>query len=170
MTRRTLENVSPNSWDWSGVRALCLAVTRSLLASPAAAEDAAQEAVVRVWRASTRYEIRDREAFVARIARREAQRLGSRDAVLARRTAAGVDLDAWGGAEPDGAPADAMRATELMAGLPEADRQVLRLRYLEDLTQAQVALRLGIPEGTAKVRLHRARKRLKREIRRDERE
>ena len=36
------------------------------------------------------------------------------------------------------------------------------MRYTEDLTQAAIAEKLGIPEGTVKVRLHRARARLKR--------
>jgi RNA polymerase sigma-70 factor (ECF subfamily) len=37
------------------------------------------------------------------------------------------------------------------------------LRYGEDLTQSAIARRLGIPEGTVKVRLHRARDKLRRE-------
>ncbi len=49
-------------------------------------------------------------------------------------------------------------------GLDERDRQLLRLRYNEDLTQAAIARRLGIPEGTVKVRLHRARYRLRQAI------
>ena len=36
------------------------------------------------------------------------------------------------------------------------------MRYQEDLTQAAIAARLGIPEGTVKVRLHRARNKLRR--------
>jgi RNA polymerase sigma-70 factor, ECF subfamily len=47
-------------------------------------------------------------------------------------------------------------------GLSENDRQLLRLRYDEDLTQAAIARRLRIPEGTVKVRLHRARDKLRR--------
>jgi RNA polymerase sigma-70 factor (ECF subfamily) len=35
------------------------------------------------------------------------------------------------------------------------------MRYGEDLTQESVARRLGIPEGTVKVRLHRLRARLR---------
>jgi RNA polymerase sigma-70 factor (ECF subfamily) len=41
---------------------------------------------------------------------------------------------------------------------------VLHLRYAEDLTQIEVARRLGLPEGTVKVRLHRARGRLRRAL------
>jgi RNA polymerase sigma-70 factor (ECF subfamily) len=46
--------------------------------------------------------------------------------------------------------------------LSERDRKLLAMRYVEDLTQAAIARRLGIPEGTVKVRLHRARKKLRR--------
>lgn len=46
--------------------------------------------------------------------------------------------------------------------LSERDRLLLHLRYDEDLTQAAIASRLGIPEGTVKVRLHRARDKLRR--------
>ncbi len=36
------------------------------------------------------------------------------------------------------------------------------MRYEEDLTQPAIAARLGIPEGTVKVQLHRARLKLRR--------
>lgn len=45
--------------------------------------------------------------------------------------------------------------------LSERDRRLLEMRYEEDLTQATIAQRLGIPEGTVKVRLHRARAKLR---------
>jgi RNA polymerase sigma-70 factor (ECF subfamily) len=45
--------------------------------------------------------------------------------------------------------------------LSDRDRQLLEMRYQEDLTQATIAQRLGIPEGTVKVRLHRARAKLR---------
>lgn len=45
--------------------------------------------------------------------------------------------------------------------LSERDRRLLEMKYGEDLTQATIARRLGIPEGTVKVRLHRARNKLR---------
>ena len=48
-----------------------------------------------------------------------------------------------------------------LARLSERDRTLLEMRYQEDLTQAMIARRLGIPEGTVKVRLHRARNKLR---------
>lgn len=48
--------------------------------------------------------------------------------------------------------------------LSSADQRLLRLRYESDLTTAQIARRLGMPEGTVKIRLHRMRKRLRGEL------
>jgi len=45
--------------------------------------------------------------------------------------------------------------------LSEGERSLLEMRYREDLTQRAIATRLGIPEGTVKVRLHRARAKLR---------
>ena len=58
----------------------------------------------------------------------------------------------------------AVELADLHAALQELsdrDRQLLEMRYEEDLTQATIARRLGVPEGTVKVRLHRARAKLR---------
>ena len=46
--------------------------------------------------------------------------------------------------------------------LDARDRRLLMLRYGRDMTQAAIARLLEIPEGTVKVRLHRARGKLRR--------
>jgi RNA polymerase sigma-70 factor (ECF subfamily) len=51
--------------------------------------------------------------------------------------------------------------TNALNDLPADDRTLLELRYWDDLTQSDLATRLGIPEGTVKVRLHRLRARLR---------
>ena len=48
--------------------------------------------------------------------------------------------------------------------LDERDRMLLMLRYGKDMTQAAIAQLLEIPEGTVKVRLHRARDKLRRAL------
>jgi RNA polymerase sigma-70 factor (ECF subfamily) len=54
--------------------------------------------------------------------------------------------------------ADLHAALELLS---DRDRCLLQMKYEEDLTQAAIARRLEIPEGTVKVRLHRARNKLR---------
>ena len=51
-------------------------------------------------------------------------------------------------------------AARLLAMLPEAQREVVILRYYNDLSEAQVATVLGCPRGTVKSRLHHALTRL----------
>lgn len=64
---------------------------------------------------------------------------------------------------PDGRPAagetvaaddDAGQAAAALAALPEAHRQVLVLRYYEDLTVPEIAKKLSLPPGTVMSRLH----------------
>ena len=70
--------------------------------------------------------------------------------------------------EADGAPADerALAVGEALAVLPEQDREVLLLANWEGLTPAEIATVIGVPDGTARTRLHRARGRLRAELER----
>ncbi|MGA4995386.1 RNA polymerase sigma factor [Nonomuraea bangladeshensis] len=55
----------------------------------------------------------------------------------------------------------ARQALKAMAGLPDGERAMLELVVLDRLTVAEAALALGIRQGAAKVRLHRARRTLR---------
>jgi RNA polymerase sigma-70 factor (ECF subfamily) len=48
-----------------------------------------------------------------------------------------------------------------LSKLPTKDREILALRYLEELKTTEIAQRLDIPTGTVKARIHRALARLK---------
>lgn len=98
--------------------------------------------------------------WVLKITRNEALRLIER---RARRgdCELGDPIQAVAAEEADAAVTTRMTVQQALLDLEDADRRVLRLRYDEDLTQAEVARRLGMPEGTVKVRLHRARNRLR---------
>jgi RNA polymerase sigma factor (sigma-70 family) len=73
-----------------------------------------------------------------------------------------------GGATPSPTPEMAFALRELrdalrvaLAEMPEDERTVIVLAYGEDLTQAEIAERLGWPLGTVKTRTRRALARLR---------
>jgi len=128
--------------------------------NPSEAEDIAQDALLRAWRRrSTLREADRRNQWLATIVRNEAFRQHARvrpDPI--------ATIEAYEGAEDAQVVATVERA-DLYAALKELnekDRELLEMRYTEDLTQAAIACKLGIPEGTVKVRLHRARNKLRR--------
>jgi RNA polymerase sigma-70 factor (ECF subfamily) len=128
--------------------------------NPCEAEDIAQEALLRAWRRrSTLREAGSRKQWLATIVRNEAFRHYSRP-----RPAPTDDLELYEGSE-DALVVSTVERADLQAALErlsERERVLLALRYEEDLTQPAIAARLGIPEGTVKVQLHRARLKLRR--------
>lgn len=149
-------------WDWAALRSRCLREARRLLPG-SEAEEAVQEALIRAW--TRRHACRSPEAplpWILEITRNESRRLLARSTRL-RHAAGGEPAACEPQGEDEAITSVTTRVTveQALAGLVDADRRVLRLRYADDLTQADVARRLGIPEGTVKVRLHRARGRLR---------
>lgn len=127
--------------------------------NPSEAEDIAQDALLRAWRRrSTLRDFERRNYWLATIVRNEAFRQHAR--VRPDPTAT---IEVQQGAEDEQVLATVELADlhEAMEGLSEGDREILELRYEEDLTHPAIADRLGIPEGTVKVRLHRAREKLR---------
>jgi RNA polymerase sigma-70 factor (ECF subfamily) len=127
--------------------------------NPSEAEDIAQDALLRAWRRrSTLRDADRRNQWLAAIVRNEAFRQHARV-----RPDLSATLELREG-EEDAQVLAAVELADLHAALrelSERDRLLLELRYEEDLTQAAIARRLGIPEGTVKVRLHRARAKLR---------
>jgi RNA polymerase sigma factor (sigma-70 family) len=62
------------------------------------------------------------------------------------------------------AAAQSRRLYAAMDGLTEAERAVLELVALDELTVAEAAAAAGVRAGTARVRLHRARRKLRNEL------
>jgi RNA polymerase sigma-70 factor, ECF subfamily len=79
-----------------------------------------------------------------------------------RRRAAetGVDPPEIGSTEDIGRAEAGIDAARLLARLPEAQREVLILRFHHDLAEEEVAEILGCPRGTVKSRMHNALARL----------
>jgi RNA polymerase sigma-70 factor, ECF subfamily len=117
----------------------------------------AQEALIRAWRMRRSCRSADPSAWVRQIARNESLRARARTphhADLEQVPEAADEDDAVEGM-PDRLDVDAA-----LRGLDPLDRRLLALRYEADMTQPKIAEVLGMPEGTVKVRLHRARRAL----------
>lgn len=117
----------------------------------------AQEALIRAWRMRRSCRSADPSAWVRQIARNESLRARARiphHADLEQVPEAADEDDAVEGM-PERLDVDAA-----LRGLDPLDRRLLALRYEADMTQPKIAEVLGMPEGTVKVRLHRARRAL----------
>ena len=128
--------------------------------NPSEAEDVALDALLLAWgRRSTLRDASRRKEWLGTIVRNEAFRLHAR-----MRPDPVAEIESKEGAEDEQLVSTVERA-DLHAAidrLDERDRQLLHLRYDEDLTQQAIARRLGLPDGTVKVRLHRLRHKLRR--------
>lgn len=163
LDHRVHQGTDPSdSWDWNEVHRICLSHAFRYARNRAEAEDIAQDSMVRAWR--KRSTLRDggaRKSWLGTIVRNEALR------EFARNRPTPTDMiEAGQGSEDERVIATVERADlhAALERLDRRDRQLVRLRYDEDLTQEAIAHRLGIPLGTVKVRLHRVRAKLRREI------
>ncbi|HEY1647672.1 MAG TPA: sigma-70 family RNA polymerase sigma factor [Terracidiphilus sp.] len=150
----------------------------SLLRSEAEAEDAAQETAIKVYR--NLHLFRGESQFrtwvlsiarnegLGRLRKAETRREDSLDALTDGETGdyTPAILTSW-----REIPNEALEREELgsllrkaIEGLPEIYRNVVLLRDIEELDVRETAAALGITEGAVKVRLHRARALLQRDL------
>lgn len=115
------------------------------------AEDLVQSALLRAYPAWTRGGPEHPEAYVRTVMVRLALRWRRRRWHGEVPTA---DLPDAAGHEPDAAVGHAVRAA--LRRLPVDQRAVLLLRYFEQLSVAETATVLGVPEGTVRSRTSRA--------------
>jgi RNA polymerase sigma-70 factor (ECF subfamily) len=130
----------------------------SLLGNEASAEDATQEVFLKIWKALPGFRGQSSiSTWIYAIARNTC--LTRRRMEGARRT---FSLDEARAAEIPARelPDSGADVRALVDRLPSRYRSVLVLYYLEDRSYQQVALALGLPMGTVKTFLHRARKEL----------
>ena len=136
----------------------------SILKERAAAEDAAQETFVRVWRALPRFDGRAAlGTWIYAITRNTClMDLRRRRPTVSLDDPDSQDAHQASVAIASGPAADPERDNllRLLAQLPSNQQEAVRLFYLEDRSYEAVAESLGMPLGTVKNLLHRARKRL----------
>ncbi len=138
----------------------------SILRDSALAQEIAQEVFLRVWRFLPRYDVRIGafSTWIYAIARNQCL------SALGRQHANEASLDeseVWQQAAQMPVPAAANDAASLtwlrslVDALPATYRTTLMLYYFEECSVAEVAILLGVPEGTVKTQLHRARSMLR---------
>jgi RNA polymerase sigma-70 factor (ECF subfamily) len=128
-------------------------LARAIVGERQGAEDVAQEACIILYR--TVGSLRSTEAFRVwfyRIVVREASELKR------RRSRIEPAPDALPESADQAASIDVWRA---LSGLPQHLRDVVVLRYFEDLSSREIASVLRIPDGTVRFRLMIARRRLR---------
>ena len=160
MTPETLYKVSSTSWDWAELRRFCFSQALRVVGCPEAADEAAQEAIVRAWRHRDSCRQPDRPfGWLRRIAHNEAVRLAGRrpNEVLVDEPLA----DPGGRTDDQESVESGLLLRGIVGTLSRADQELAWLRYYEDLSCAKLAEHFGLSEATVKVRLHRLRRRLK---------
>lgn len=148
---------SSRNWNWVDLRRIAVTSAAGVLGSRQDAEDAAQEALVRAWRAQATCHATP-APWLRRIARNEALRLAASLSERQLLEAPGVNPAEMHRTEPERGPAPAAgndRLTAALQELPDTDRDLIRLRYVNDLQYSTIAEQLELPLGTVKVRLHR---------------
>ncbi|HEX6774005.1 MAG TPA: sigma-70 family RNA polymerase sigma factor [Acidobacteriaceae bacterium] len=140
-------------------------VAWALLRNRADADDVAQECFLRLYRKRAWRALEDERAYIARVAWRLARDLQRRSP----REEGSMELDTISAA--DHSPETTVvsdhgiaRIHRLIDALPEDLRQPLVLSTLEEMTSAQIGVALGIPEGTVRTRIQRARALLKQKL------
>ena len=135
------------------------------------AEDVAQEAFVKAWRALPRFRpgrpLRPwLLTIVANEARNRRRAAGRREGLALRAAREEARTEAEAGSPEAALLAGARRETLLAAmnRLPDHQRLVLGCRYLLDLDERETAAALGVRPGTIKSRTARALARLREEV------
>lgn len=152
----------------AGCGRLCRAIARNILGSDEDAEECVNDAWLRVWESIPPAEPPSLTAYAGMITRRIAiSRWRARNAD--RRRAAVTPIDELDELLPGGDEVSArLEAAELTAAVNafldtlEHDARVIFVRrYWHLESTAAIAARLGLREGTVRVRLHRLRQKLK---------
>ena len=145
---------------------------RHFLGDDTLAPDVSQNAFLALWFALETYQPSGHfPAFLYRIVHRQCLMEARRRRSWRRLRAALLSLPAPPSSTPHESAVAAERAESLRAAvrtLPEEKRAVVLLRFVAEMGDADIALALGIPEGTVKSRFHDAKSSLRRLLKEEE--
>jgi RNA polymerase sigma factor (sigma-70 family) len=133
-------------------------LARQLTRDAAAAEDIAAEGFARVWRQWETGRVTQPWGYLRKTVVNETI---SRARKAASEQRANARYQPPAGAGYEDAVADSDLVARLLDGLPPRQRRLLELRFLEDLSERETALRLGISVGAVKSGTSRALARLR---------
>jgi RNA polymerase sigma factor (sigma-70 family) len=143
------------------VHSLCLAA----LGQREDAEDAVQQVFIRAWRSHTSFDPqRPLGGWLTGIARRviaDSYAARSRRQRVSESAATALSYES---VEPAPQIVDRVVVHEALERLGPPQDEILRMVYVQDLPQRQVAERLGMPVGTVKSHVHRGLARLRRAL------
>ena len=121
----------------------------------AAALDVLQETFLYFFRKLPEFELRARfSTFLYPVAKNLSLKRKAESARTVGYENGGIDIGSLPSEESTGDPA--ARLLELVASLPEEQKETLLLRYADGMTLAEISSALDIPLGTVKSRLHNA--------------
>ena len=142
-------------------------VAFGLLRTPEDAEDAVQETLLKLYRTGGWLAMEDERAFLARsVWRVGLARLGTAGAKAMKHAEDVTEMEIRArGLNPEESAlgaADRALMRRMVDALPEELRQPLVLSAMEEMRSGEVAAILGIPEGTVRTRVMRAKAELRR--------
>jgi RNA polymerase sigma-70 factor (ECF subfamily) len=141
-----------------------LAAARRISGDPAMAEDATQEAFLRAFRALDRFQPNSSfRAWVRTIAIRCAI-----DAVRRRRPESPLPEGQAAPASEEARHQDADLLRAALASISPLDREILIAREVEGASDREIAGRLALQVTAVRVRVHRARKKIRARFRQEE--
>ncbi len=133
------------------------------------AEDVVQEVFIRLWRRCPAGDDRGRAAWMTRVARNlcidvQRRRAARRDRPLDEPLAARLAAARSPAADPElclQLDQTQRLLLDALARLPETTRDIMLMHYFQGLAYGEISALLGIGESTIKVKVHRARRRLR---------
>jgi RNA polymerase sigma-70 factor (ECF subfamily) len=156
---------------------LVLAVTRRILAKPAEAEEALEQAFLQVWNQAERFDsgrssvsawlvLVARERALERLRQRRMRERAASGATIER----GVETLPGVYVEGDAVKERRVRVQQAVAGFPAELRELLEMAFFDGLTLTEIAERTRTPLATVKAQALSAMKQLRRSLRAEIRE